>query len=77
MSQRDGKDWMRDGMRAGKDSDLRVLTQVTSWLEAPLLRLREEQVADAEFSFGRTRECMTRAETGQRAGARQVWTDPL
>lgn len=43
MSQRDGKVWTRDGMRAGRNSDLGVLAQVTSWLEAPLLRLREEQ----------------------------------
>lgn len=34
---------MREGMRAGRDCDLRVLAQVTGWLEVPLLRLREEQ----------------------------------
>lgn len=43
MSQRDGKNGGRDGMRAGRDCDLGVLAQVTSWLEAPLLRLGEEQ----------------------------------
>lgn len=30
-------------MRAGRDFELKVLAQVIGWLEAPLLRLREEQ----------------------------------